>query len=282
MNQKTFHLAVIGDPISHSLSPQMHQAALQKLSLSGTYDPILVKQGTLADFFSDPKTKRLDGFNVTVPHKVDVIPFLDELTTEAKLIGAVNTVSKSKQGWIGHNTDGLGFVYSVIEKHPIDWTTSHVTVFGAGGASRAICFALLQLDCKNLLIINRHLNRAESLAEDLKKSFSKAHIKTQTFENLNQVPWNQQTLIINSTSLGLNETWDNLSWIEKTSAETIIADIVYKPRITPLLKEAQQQKRPIVDGTGMLVHQGALAFEIFTENKAPIKTMRMALETNQS
>lgn len=278
MQQNKIKLYVIGDPIKHSLSPIMHNAALQKFKLDGTYQKKRVELKNLALFCQNIKSSNCMGFNITLPHKIDILPYLDQISLEALHIGAVNTVLIRNKKLLGFNTDGQGYLQSLLEQYPIDFPKIKILLLGAGGAARGLAYTFLENKVKELIIANRNLAKAESLKKDLLKIYPQAKIKTVILCSKELSPILKKIqLLVNATSIGLNGSeFENFPY-NMISQDCIVSDIVYQPRFTPLLKAAKKRKLKIHTGEGMLAYQGALAFEIWTGIKAPGKFMHRAL-----
>jgi shikimate dehydrogenase len=275
--RKILSLAVIGDPVSHSLSPAMQNAALRALKLPYRYRAIRVPPRSLKSFMKQAAPK-LAGFNVTIPHKVAIVPLLDRLAFEAKLIGAVNTVVHRNGEWIGFNTDGAGYLFSLQQDARFNPKGRRVTLLGAGGAAHALAFVLGLHRVKSLTLVNRHPKRAAELAVDLKKHFPKIEIQVCAWgEKLFATALKKTDLLINGTSVGLGGTaFENFPW-RHLKKRALVSDIVYQPRWTPFLRAAKRRGHPIHTGEGMLVHQGALALEIWTGQKPDTGLMRRVL-----
>ena len=273
----TFKLGLIGYPLSHSLSPQIHSAALQSCSLKGDYSlfPIHPEdQQGLEDLLSRIRSGEIHGLNVTIPHKQNVIPFLDELTPNAKSIGAVNTIYFRNDKLIGDNTDAPGFLADL--KRLIDSTAfsfqPSALVLGAGGSARAVVYALLN-DGWNVILAARRMEQANELA----RQFEKVNImefNLQTFQHLNV------QLIVNTTPLGMTPNTHQSPWPENLPFPTdaAIYDLVYNPRETKLVRDAHAQGLNATTGLGMLIEQAALAFEIWTDHNPSREIMRAAVE----
>ncbi|MEK4486541.1 shikimate dehydrogenase [Psychrobacillus sp. FSL H8-0484] len=248
--------AVIGNPIAHSLSPYMHDTWLQELEMEATYIPIHVEEGKLEEAVQALKLLGCSGWNVTVPYKEAIIPFLDEIDESAKHIGAVNTVVKTVDGkFVGYNTDGFGFIQSL---GPIK-ADDRILMLGAGGAARGIVHAFKQRGFKNIAIANRTYANAEKLVEDLQ--IGQALTLQEAEDNLELFD-----IIVQTTSLGMKSNSTTLPIkLNKIKEDAIVADIVYNPLVTPFLEEAEKYNVRTINGLGMLVHQGALAFSYWNE-----------------
>ncbi|BDH62368.1 shikimate dehydrogenase (NADP+) [Lysinibacillus sp. PLM2] len=248
--------AVIGDPIEHSKSPEMHNAWFEEMNIDATYIPIHVKPEQLEEAVSSLKLLGASGWNVTIPHKETIIPFLDELDELAEKMGAVNTVVRTEQGKLkGYNTDGKGFVHSLEEAIGNEHKEKQVLIVGAGGAARGIAFALKQYGYKNVSITNRTIGKAEAIINELEIGSAINLLKAeQTLDSFD--------IIIQATSAGLANGDFQLPFsLEKLQPGAIVADIVYNPLKTYFLSSAEKLGAKTVNGLGMFVHQGAIAFE---------------------
>jgi len=272
-------LFIIGHPIGHSLSPLMQTAALKKLNLRYGYSSVEVLPEELPLFIRKIRQNPYYlGFNVTLPHKETIISLLDYVCPEANQIGAVNTVVLRNKQLLGFNTDGNGFIQGLKLNSKFEPFDKNIVLLGAGGASRAIAIKLLKANCQKLSIFNRHFNRAHELVSYLKSIFPNITLEAFALDALadsNQLE--NADLLVNTTSIGLKGTqFNDFPWA-KLKASCIVSDIVYNPLHTPFLIEAEKRGLTIFTGDFMLVHQGALAFELWTGHKAPIKTMHQAL-----
>lgn len=247
--------AVIGDPISHSKSPDMHNTWFDELEIDATYIPIHVKTEDLNQAVASLKLLGASGWNVTVPHKETIIPMLDKIDPIAEKMGAVNTVVRQEDGTLkGYNTDGAGFVHALEEAVGKEHKDQKVLLIGAGGASRGIAFALQQYGYHQFSICNRTISKAEAIINELGEGEA---LSLEQAENR----LNEFGIIIQATSLGLSTGEQKLPIsLDRLQKETIVADIVYNPLITPFLAEAENKGAKIVTGLGMFVHQGAIAF----------------------
>jgi shikimate dehydrogenase len=248
--------AVIGDPIKHSKSPEMHSFWYDELKVDASYVPIHVKKDQLETAIQSLQLLGASGFNVTIPHKEAIIPFLDELDPLAKKMGAVNTVVRLEDGRLkGYNTDGAGFVKSLEAQIGEEKRNASVLIIGAGGAARGIAFALKQQGYHQLTIANRTIEKAQSLITELGSgsaiSLTEAEMNLQKYE-----------VFIQTTPAGLNADEFSLPFsMEKFPKDAVAADIVYNPLMTPFLLAAEKKDATIINGLGMFVHQGAIAFE---------------------
>lgn len=245
--------AVIGDPISHSLSPFMHDHWFEKHGIDASYIPVHVEPKQLEQAFHSMKLLGISGFNITLPHKQAAIPLLDELDETARDMNAVNTVANENGRLKGFNTDGDGFVRSLLS-YPVDKDRA-LLVIGAGGAARGISFALSRAGFSNITITNRTFRRAQELADE---TGSKAMVLADAEANLSEF-----ATIVQTTSVGLTEEALPLSMTHLGSG-SVVADIIYNPLETPFLKEAKAKGCLVLNGVGMFVNQGAIAFEKWT------------------
>lgn len=264
---QTFNLGLIGYPLGHSLSPKIHAAALNACGLQGNYSlfPIpLEDKPALQALLARVRSGDIHGLNVTIPHKQNVIEFMDELTPTAQAIGAVNTIYMRESKLIGDNTDAPGFLSDlkrVIGNRELGIGKSAV-VLGAGGSSRAVVYALLN-DGWNVTIAARRIEQAQQLS----KSFSEYDLRLSTFD----FPLFTFHLLVNTTPLGMIPNIDTSPLPENTvlSKNTFVYDLVYNPRETKLVHDARAQGLKASTGLGMLIEQAALAFEMWTGHNPP-------------
>ncbi|AXI40172.1 MAG: shikimate dehydrogenase [Bacillaceae bacterium] len=264
---------VIGDPIGHSLSPLIHNDAFDYLNMNARYHAFQVKGEELEQAVKGMKALGIKGFNVTVPHKVSIIPFLDELDESAQLLHAVNTVKNEDGRLIGFNTDGYGFYLSL--KEHIDNTNPRdlkVLLIGAGGAARAIYTTLAKEGFAFIDIVNRTAERAHLLKENCSYE-TKGNVYS--FQQLDQTS-NEYDVIIQTTSIGMKPNIEEkpIELTGRVHGGTVVADIIYNPLKTMLLKEAEKLGLKTVDGVGMFVYQGACAFQIWTNVEPDVSRMK--------
>lgn len=239
--------AVIGHPIKHSLSPMIHNHWIKKYGIDGSYEAIDIAPEDLRDTLAGLIAQGYAGFNVTIPHKVAVMDLCDEIDDVAKAIGAVNTICIENGKVYGTNTDAFGFIENLREQQPEWHPEGAALILGAGGAAKAIVYALQQAGVKEIVVSNRTREKAEELG-----------VTTVDWQDRNRKA-RDTTLIINTTSLGMvgQEALD----IDLSGANAIVYDIVYRPLITPLLSQAEGLGLPAVTGLGMLLHQARPAFK---------------------
>jgi len=280
---KTKVTGVFGYPVEHSLSPLFHNAAFASLGLNFVYLPLPVKPGELKAAVESIRSLNMVGVNVTIPHKEKVLPYLDEISPEAKAIGAVNTIHNKRGKLTGYNTDGNGFIESLKKQGGFDPKDKNVFLLGAGGTAYAISFALIKGGIKKLILVNRTYSKGKGLLEHLKKIFQdKCQLSLVEFEERNSsLIMSEIDLLINTTSLGMYPDDSLLITPEILPPNIFIYDVVYN-RKTPLLKLAEEKKLASLGGLDMLVYQGALSFGIWTGQKAPVEVMKEALRKEES
>jgi len=273
---KTSLVGIIGDPVEHSLSPPMHNAAFRHLQMDYVYVPFHVRKENLAIAVVGAKALGMKGLNVTIPHKREVINYLDELDTAAELIGAVNTVKFDEKISKGYNTDGLGAVKAIEEVRSVK--DKKIVILGAGGAARAICFQLLLNGAKNVLIANRTLENACQLKEDLLRNF-RAEVSCIKLDKKLGEELKDADVLINTTPVGMHphEHQKPIVSEEMIHQGLLVNDIVYNPLKTGLLTEAERAGAMIINGVKMLIYQGAIAFRIWTGINAPLDVFEKAL-----
>lgn len=270
-------LGIFGYPVKHTLSPLMQNAALEAAGLDYLYMPFEVRPDQLESAVTGIKALGISGVNVTIPHKEKIIPFLDEITDEARLIGSVNTIENRNGKLIGHNTDSRGYILSLREDAAFDPKGKKVLIIGAGGAARGIISGLAMNGAAGISISNRTMEKGERLTHEFADKFKDTIFKALPLSSLrNPQTLSSLDLIVNTTSADMEGSQLDVEF-RHTPSSILISDIVYKPSITPFLKMAQEAGRKTVGGLGMLLYQGAISFEIWTAVKVPIDVMRRAL-----
>ena len=274
---KTKTVGILGYPVGHSLSPLMHNAAFAALELDYIYVPLPVAPDQLGQAVAGLKAMGFVGANVTIPHKVTIIPYLDELDRSAELVGAVNTIVIRKGRCIGYNTDSQGFIQSLTTKN-IRITGRKVVIMGAGGAARAVVCGLLEQGIDQIIIGTR----SNLKAQEFVKLFPGGR-------NIQGCDWQEELfteaitqcdILINCTPIGMSSSHEvelPISW-QNVQSNAIICDLIYNPPLTNFLTEAQNHGHIVINGAGMLVEQGALAFELWTGQIAPRSIMLKNLE----
>ncbi len=274
---KTRVVCIIGNPIRHSLSPFMQNAAFSASHLDYVYIPFAVNPENLEQAVTGLKALGVCGFNVTIPHKTNIIPFLDRLDESAEAAGAVNTVKLCGHSLIGYNTDGEGLVDSLASDVGFSPGTEHILVIGAGGAARGAIAALCRSGAKSICICNRSLERARVLMRDMNIRYPDTNIDVISLNQVSAEHLHSTFLLLNTTSLGMNgERIENIN-TACLPEHAKVYDMVYSHSGTPLVKEASAAGLHAVNGLGMLVAQGERAFEIWTGLKPPEGVMRRAL-----
>lgn len=248
----------------------MQTSAFQQINHNSVYLPFPVQENQLSNLLESFDLLGVQGFNVTVPYKEKIIPFLSDVSDEAAFVGAVNTVKKTPEGWIGYCTDGSGFVRGLSERN-IELRSKCVLMIGAGGAAKAIAFSIANNEIAKLVIVNRTASKATALKSKLNKSFPKLQIV------VNPNSTEDYDLLINTTTIGMDGISLSVPENQVNHCKAIV-DIIYNPPQTPLLKLANEQGLVWANGIDMLLYQGAEAFEIWTNKKAPIEVMRKCLE----
>ena len=265
------HYAVIGYPIEHSLSPGMHKAGYEALGVDAEYQRFLVEPCHLTEAVEGLCALGFSGWNVTLPHKEHIIALLDVLTPQAQRAGAVNTVKIHEGQRIGHNTDGDGFVRSVEEELK-GFQGKKVVLLGAGGASKGIALALAEQGMQ-VHILNRTYAKAEALVQAIQREGG-----TATSGMFASGDWlSDVDLLVQTTSAGLHGEPFPFS-VQGISEHALVVDIIFNPRETAFLQEAKKQGCRTLNGLGMLLYQGALAWEFWLGGQAPVEAMRQALQ----
>lgn len=286
--EKDYRLGLTGFPLGHSLSPRIHQAALQALGLSGEYrlypvPPLPAGEVELVSLLQRIKNGSLHGLNVTIPHKTSILPWIQDLTPTAAAVGAVNTVYASNGALVGDNTDIPGFQHHVSRLLPPGTEPGTALVLGAGGSARAVVYALQKMGWR-ATIAARRVDQAELLLESLPDSTAgTARLPGSTIElspgamekftaSLDQHEW---VLIVNTTPVGMSPHSEASPWPDglPLPSRGFVYDLVYNPPETRLIRQARQSGLSAANGLGMLVEQAAIAFERWTGHPAPRAAM---------
>ncbi|WP_457568343.1 shikimate dehydrogenase [Desulfurobacterium sp.] len=269
---KTEVYGIFGFPVKHSLSPLMQTAAFEALGIDAVYVPFEVNPDNLADAVSGMRAMGIKGVNVTVPLKEKIVPLLDEVDETASFLGAVNTVKNLNGRLIGFNTDGDGFVDSLAEEG-VDVKGKTVLLIGAGGSGKSVAYALLKRGAGRIIVANRTVDRAVTLCEKLSRYGSVEPIPLSDVESV----LDRADLIVNTTSVGMRDNDSRLFDYNAIPESAVVVDIIYKPFRTELLGVAREKGAKVINGLGMLVHQGARAFKIWTGREAPVDVMKKAV-----
>ena len=273
---KTRICGLIGDPVEHTMSPAMHNAAYRQMGLDYIYLPFRVRAEELGKAIDGMRAFNIRGLNVTIPHKVAVIPFLDKLDALAEKIGAVNTIANDKGVLTGYNTDATGFLRALLEKG-IEPQGKNVLVLGAGGASRAVSLILADNGAERLIILNRaeELDWAHKLAASINQLYQ-IDAKASELTRQNLAGYIEKTdVMVNATSVGMTPNVEGSPVdADLLRPGLVVFDVVYNPLRTRLLRDAEAAGAKIISGVEMLVWQGVLAFEKWTGQEAPPDLMR--------
>ena len=278
VNGTTTILAIIGHPVRHSLSPIMQNSALRASGLNFVYVPFDVAPEGLGAAVAGLKALGVAGFNVTIPHKTQIMQYLDELDASADAAGAVNTVKNDGGRLVGYNTDGDGLIRSIANEFEFDVRGATIAIIGAGGAARGAIAALCRAGAGRIVVANRTHEKASLLASEMALRFPDRELTVVSgFKELEECLTNID-LLLNSTSLGMNR--DALPVVRLTGLPRTarVYDMVYAPRVTPLLKEATRLGLKGANGLGMLAAQGELAFTIWTGITPPSGLMKGVLD----
>ena len=269
---KTKVCAIIGDPVEHSLSPVIHNSAFKELGLNFVYIAFRVTKNELKNAISGARSLGLIGLNVTMPHKNTVIKYLDEVSNTAEAIGAVNTILGTQKKFVGFNTDGKGAIMA-LQRNNLDPEGKKMVLLGSGGAAKAISYYTAPL-VKELVILNRTPQKAKKLVESLYKSFD-TKIKGRFLSSTVLKEELETTdLLVNATSMGMNpESNESPVPLNLLRRDIGVMDIIYNPLNTKLLKDAKSVGAKVISGLDMLIYQGAVAFEIWTNYPAPVEVM---------
>jgi shikimate dehydrogenase len=279
INGNTKIYGVFGCPVRHTLSPIFQNAALKKSGLNAVYLPFEVEPGSLKKALLALPTLGISGVNVTVPHKKAALKLMDELSKEAKLIGAVNVVVIKNGKFFGYNTDGKGFINAVREEFGFLPRGKKVVVLGAGGAANAVAFQLAIEGACALTVANRTFSRAKELCLRLKKIFPNCRIKAISVADKNLSGFIRDAdLLVNTASCGMKKDYPLLIAPSSLHSKLLVYDLIYNPPETKLLKAARMKGLKCANGLSMLIHQGAISFKLWTGIKAPLDTMRQSLK----
>ncbi|MEY2497893.1 MAG: shikimate dehydrogenase, partial [Verrucomicrobiota bacterium] len=278
-------LGVLGDPIAHSFSPQMQNAALRASKMKMEYAAFQIAPGELRDALELLREQNFVGVNLTIPHKIAALEFMDELDENARGAGAVNTVKIENGQLRGFNTDGKGFARAIREEFSVDLRDLRVLILGAGGAARAIALQCAKENCERLVIANRDLEKAKELTEGLRPFFAGPKVLGPV-PRLQSIAWDESVfrfqianldLVVNATPLGLNRADAPPIPARLLAPHLMIYDTIYSRGPTAFISAALEAGARAANGLSMLPHQGALAFEIWFGRVAPLDAMRKAL-----
>ena len=281
-------LAVLGSPVAHSLSPQLHQAALDEIGSGSRYIRLEVPAGEVAGALDRLHELNFIGANITVPHKFEALAAADEVDGAATILGAANTILFDDDRKLALNTDGPGFVRAIHEEFLVDVKDLRIMVVGAGGgAGQAIAAQCAQEGCEKLVLVNRSVGKAEELAARLSPCFESERLegpgerlKVFSLDSPDlMVESGQIDLIINTTSVGLRQTDPSPLPSACLQPHHLVYDTIYNPARTRLLSEASQVGARVANGYSLLLYQGALSFELWFPGQQPLETMRTSLKS---
>ena len=278
---------IIGYPLEHSFSPVMHSAAMQYLNIKGEYKPYEIKEDELKAKIKGLKESGLKGFNVTIPHKIKIIPYLDELTKRAKLVGAINTVTITSGKLTGENTDVIGFWEAIPEEIRKELRGKTISILGYGGSACACAIALLlNTKFKTLNIYGRNQEKLLAFKTFILEKIKQLKLKTKvTYNLIKDIDLSDTFTLINTTPIGMYPDRNNSPLkkeeLTKLPPEALVCDLIYNPEETKLLKYAKELNKRTLNGTEMLIRQGAASLGIWLNQKvSPIGVMRLALKHN--
>ncbi len=274
-------VGLIGYPVAHSRSPQMHNAAFRKIGFEAGYALWETPPGTLAERVASLRAPNMLGANVTIPYKEDVVPLLDECDVLAGRIGAANTIVHRNGKLVGYNTDAPGMLRALAEcpGAPFDAHDKETVILGTGGAARAAAVALLDAGARSLTILGRDKARIDVLLDHLRLSTAKSRLSGALFNSAEaDVSLQTTDIVINATSVGLKSSDAPLLIdVNQLPVGSLVMDMVFNAGLTPLLQAAQARGCFVMHGLSMLLYQGTLAFELWTGKDAPVEVMRDAL-----
>ena len=278
INGSTGLLGIVGDPVSHSLSPALHNAAFAHLGLNLAYVPLPVLASQLARAVAGLRAFGFLGANVTVPHKTAVVPLLDELRGDAQALQAVNTVVAESGRLVGFNTDVEGFTRAFLEAVPRGYAGGTVLLLGAGGAARAAALGAARLGYSRFLLANRTPTAAESLGALLRELAAGTVCDVVRLQELSAAQVRGAALVVNATTLGMDgQSKVPAALADNVGVNQIVYDLVYAEDSTELTSRARSQGARVVDGLAMLVHQAGAAFQLWTGMPAPLDIMKHVL-----
>lgn len=267
---------LIGYPLKHSFSPAMHNAAFKALNIDAEYRLFELKIEELRRFFKSLTAKNICGFNVTIPYKEGIKVYLNEITEEASLIGAVNTVKIEGDKKIGYNTDSEGFLRHLMDVYKSGFYNKTAFLIGAGGAAKAVAYSLAKMRVGSIIIYDKLTQRARALSKKINDNFKSCG--SRAVDSMDELLKVNPDLLVNATPVGMEEADPLLIDPDKLTPRTFVYDLIYNPAQTKLLRLARDKGCGFSNGLGMLLYQGMLSFEKWTGKNAPQEVMRRALE----
>lgn len=275
---RTKLVGIIGEPLEHSLSPTIHNAAFDYLGLDWCYVPLRVRESQVVQALEGLRALDFIGFNVTMPLKTSVMPFLDEVAMFAESVGAVNTVYVEGEKLIGYNTDGRGFLNALTEELGFDVRDRRVFIAGAGGAARSVSVSLALGGARSITVFNRTEKRAEDMKDTIHRSVPDVPVEVVTPGDEYGRLVERADVLINAVPRGRLMGEHGLAFsMDAVSRGQVVCDLNYSTELSDLLREAESRGARVMDGRGMLLYQAAAAFEIWTGLEAPVEVMRRAL-----
>ncbi len=273
-------LGIIGDPVEHSLSPVMHNAAIAHLALDCVYLPLPVKPADLDVAIAGFAAIGLVGFSITIPHKQTIIPLLSDVSPVAKVVGAVNTVWRTETGWSGTNTDVEGFI-APLQAYNRDWSQTMPVILGYGGAARAVVVGLAQLGCTEIHVVGRNVQKLSQFQQSWVNTPLPITLNVHSWEELPEL-MPEADLVVNTTPVGMYPHVEqcpvDTATMERLKEGAIAYDLIYIPNPTQFLRQAKERGAIAIDGLEMLVQQGVAAFKIWLGQTPPVDIMRQSLQ----
>ena len=282
LDGRTQLYGVLGDPVEHSLSPLIHNAAFRRLGLNAVYLAFHVRPEMLGLAFEGLRSLDIRGANLTIPFKETALEFIDEIPEDVdRAIEAINTVVNKDGKLHGYNTDGQGFLTALHEELKFNPEGKNALVLGAGGGARSVVFSLARAHAERVFILNRTRERAEGLAEFAGPHFPETDVEV--VSSRDELSSQKIDLVVNTTSCGMKGNPENPFDLKQLKKEAAVYDLVYSPAETPFLKSAKALRWPSANGLGMLANQAALSFELWTGKKEGVReAMREALRSCRS
>lgn len=280
INGKTKVVGIFGWPVEHTFSPAMHNSAFAHLNLNYVYVPFPVNPEKLGAAVDGIRGLGLAGVNVTIPHKSNVMPYLDKIDQAARLIGAVNTIVNENGTLTGYNTDAPGFVRSLEQDGGITPQGKRIFILGAGGAARAISIQLSLAGAREIVFSTRVPQKSAGL-QDIITGSTNTKVTEAVWGDATNAGLRKTDLLINSTPLGMYPNIDVMPPVDLRALQdtAVVCDLIYNPRETLLLQKARESGLRTINGLGMLLYQGVIAFELWTKTKAPVEVMKAGLST---
>lgn len=273
-------LGLLGYPTKHSKSPLMHNISFEALSLDHVYMAFDVEDGHIKEGLDALRILHAKGGNITMPHKTKVMEYLDDVSPEAKIIGSVNTIKIDENNKIvGYNTDGLGFVKS-LEENKVDFKSKKIVIVGAGGAAKAVATQLALEGAGEILLFNRSLRSADLITDNINRNISACKARALVLDEGRLVEeMKDAAILLNATSLGMEETMDQsiISSADQLPRNIFVADLIYDPAETKLLRIAREAGCKYMNGLMMVIWQGAIAFKIWTGEDMPLEIVKKAI-----